>query len=332
VGTGKEYRLLTRALTFRFPMPSEPVDFVLVAENPTSGLQETVLKEPVMARKLELARLDAAPEVRLIKAASSANALLLNVYAEGFTESRKEKFFQDAKRVADGLQAKNFPNLDRLEIRGVFLASNTDLGPPQNLGLPVQVRDSFLGLYYPYWDNFGRWYNVVYPTSEKKLRDAFGLVPYDYPVAVADNGEYWGIGNFNAYTAIPNSGSSFNYLLLHEFGHYFGLNEEYESGGMTELAFAPGISEPWSQNNTFLSDPKIVKWKNLISASTQIPTPAGAWTGNGPYGAYKGGYAQTPPLGHSHKPGLGCVMNNGSSLCPICRDAIDKKMKFDLHE
>src|SRR5690606_13316130 len=38
VGTGQEFRRLTRALTFRFPVPLGPVGFEMVAENPRSGV------------------------------------------------------------------------------------------------------------------------------------------------------------------------------------------------------------------------------------------------------------------------------------------------------
>jgi len=44
LGTGAEYRTLPRALTFRFPVPTERVEFVLFAENPRSGKSEEVLR------------------------------------------------------------------------------------------------------------------------------------------------------------------------------------------------------------------------------------------------------------------------------------------------
>ncbi len=81
-------------------------------------------------------------------------------------------------------------------------------------------------------------------------------VPYDYPLVVIDNADYWGVGNYMSLTVVPAANSSyFTYLLIHEFGHFFGLNEEYEEGGRTELEFAPQQDEPWSQNITFLPDP-----------------------------------------------------------------------------
>jgi hypothetical protein len=131
-------------------------------------------------------------------------------------------------------------------------------------------------------------------------------------------------------TAIPASNSSFSYLLLHEIGHYFGLNEEYEGGGPTELAFAPNMAEPWSQNITFQTERSQIKWNHHIQNSTRIPTPSSSWSSGGPWGAYEGGYAETEPLGRSHKPGLSCVMNTQGAFCPICAEAITTKINVDI--
>jgi hypothetical protein len=219
-----------------------------------------------------------------------------------------------------------------MEMRAVFAPSKKNHGSAKNLGTPVPEFESFLGLYYAYWYPFGRWYHVMYPTRESKYRNSIGQVPYDYPIALVDNGNYWGVGNFNELTAIPSDSSSFTYLLLHELGHFFGLNEEYESGGRTELEFAPEIDEPWSQNITFLRDKSELKWRDFVSSSTPLPTPKFHWSDASSYGAYKGGYAQSQPVGQSHKPGLSCIMNSSGTFCPICKHAIEEKIKFDLGE
>jgi hypothetical protein len=330
LGTGQHYRHLVRALTFRFPNPNRPVQLLVTAENPTSGFMEVVLKEKIEGanRAEEPAR---EPEVRLIKAATEEPKLKLNLYAEGYKERRRERFFQDAKRLSDTLKSENLPGLSHFEISGVFMPSALELGSAKKLGFPIPERNSFLGLYFPYWDtSIERWFNIVYPTRERRYRDGVALVPYDYPLAIIDDSGYWGVGNFNEITAIPNDNFAYTYLLMHELGHFFGLNEEYEEGGPTELAFAPGVKEPWSQNITFLEDPKSLKWKQLISLSTPVPTPSSKWKGSGPFGAYKGGYAQTKPFGRSHKPGLNCRMAAGTDYCPICQSAIEEKVFFDL--
>ena len=65
-----------------------------------------------------------------------------------------------------------------------------------------------------------------------------------------------------------------------------------------------------------------------MCSRTPIPTPASLW--NGQLGAYLGGYADTEPVGHSHKPGFACVMENGGNFCAVCRyiivDFVDPTM------
>ncbi|WP_372371155.1 M64 family metallopeptidase [Candidatus Uabimicrobium sp. HlEnr_7] len=333
LGTGQEYRKLSRSLTFRFPIPSSVVEFQMIAENPQTGTMEHVLTHTIDPQALTHLRSNIGfndIEVRLIKAANKSPKLIVNIYAEGYNANGRSAFWQDAPKVADRLASNNFPMIDHLEFRGVFAVSQQKLGSAKKLGFPVPERDSFLGLYYPYWDDFGRWYHVIYPTREKRFRENIGLIPYDYPIVLVDSSSYWGVGNFKEHTAIPARSSSFTYLLLHEFGHYFGLNEEYDSGGKTELAFAPGIREPWSPNITFLNNKDEVKWKRFTTKGIPIPTPKSYWNGKDSYGAYRGGYAQTPPFDKSYKPGFKCIMDSGNTFCEICRFSITQRIRFDL--
>jgi len=331
IGTGSAFRKLTRALTFRFPLPSESTVLLKVsAENPISGERELVLDEAIEVASANALVVRNDIEVRSLKAATAQPAVVVNIYADGYSSSRKSQFFSAASKTVDVLSRNRFPKFENFEIRAVFAPSNVALGSAQDLGLPVRRRDSFLGLYYPYWDKFDRWYHVVYPTDEQHYRDGLAQVPYDYPVVLMDSSEYWGVGNYMELTAVPATNSSFSYLLLHEIGHYFGLNEEYEGGGPTELAFAPNIAEPWSQNITFQTDRSQIKWKHHIQSSTRIPTPSSSWSSGGPWGAYEGGYAETEPLGRSHKPGLSCVMNTQGAFCPICAEALAKKINTDI--
>ncbi len=330
IGTGTAYRKLVREFTFRFPRPQGSSEFRFFAENPQSGHSELVLSKTFASA--DFAPIGTLPEVevRQIGNAATSSQLILNIYADGYTASRKEAFFTSAKKTVDVLERSEFPGFAKFAFRAVFSESNTKLGSAKDLGLPVAEKDSFLGLYFPYWFNFGRWYNVVYPTRESRFRRGLATVPYDYAVVLLDDSDYWGVGNFRELTAIPANASQFTYLLTHEFGHFFGLNEEYEGGGPTELEFAPGIDEPWSQNITFLRDPKQLKWQQHVSQTTPVPTPASYWKGSGPFGAYKGGYADSEPAHQSNKPGHNCTMKNGSKFCPVCHQAINDRIKYDL--
>ncbi len=338
IGTGKEFRKLSRAIHFRFPLPEKSVVLKFYAEDATSGEINFVFEKfiiPSDIQELELDPKRRTSDVTLIKEASHSPRLIFTIYAEGYKEQRfRPSFIRDAVKVAETLEAVGIPYVDHFEFRAVYNLSEESLGTAQRGAMPVPDRDSFLGLYFPYWNDFGRWYHVLYPTRVKHYRDSLGQVAYDYPLALVDNAYYWGVGNFKELTAIPSESNYFAYLLTHEFGHFLGLNEEYQGGGRTELEFAPHVHEPWSQNITFLKEASELKWKQFVSTETPLPTPRNFWSRPidpaKPFGAFEGGYADSPANTQSYKPGLSCVMESGRSFCPICKDGMAQVIGRDL--
>lgn len=328
IGIGYRYMPALRAVTFRFPELEQPFLFTLKGENEETGATETVLEttlDPATFSAL------ATQEVELVslREAMQEPALIVNFYAEGYPANGRDRFLTDARSMVDMLE-DGLPEQERMEFRAVWSPSNVALGSAQNLGSPVAERDSFLGLYYPYWMGYHRWQVIVYPTREKRFRDAIGQVPYDYPIAILDTSVYTNVGNYNELTAVANGTGQVRTLLLHEIGHFFGLNEEYSSSG-TELTFSPGVTEPWSQNMTWNPDRGTLKWGALVDADTPIPTPSSAWMGEN-IGAYPGGYGGDDERTHIPVPPGACVMSTGDDFCAVCGAAIADKIKFDLGE
>lgn len=329
IGTGMEYRKLTRGMSFRFPAISKPMIFRMWAENPQNGVMEIVLSETI-----DLAQVKTLDQQNtkqwIIKEAIQEPRLVMTFYAEGYKAGRESAFLEAVRTSEKILRSYPIPLFEHLEIRAAFSSSKTTLGRARDLGMPIPEFDSFLGLYFPYWNSdMGRWYHILYPTREQKLRDGLGQAVYDYPVILVDDSSYWGVGNYNSHTALPAGAfSSFEYLFLHEFGHFMGLNEEYHepAPNRTELTFAPGIYEPWSQNTTFLREPENLKWKKFVKVGTEIPT--NRTLNLNLVGAYKGGYSSAPGL--NHKPTLNCVMDSKRKFCKVCLDGIKEKIKFDL--
>jgi hypothetical protein len=61
---------------------------------------------------------------------------------------------------------------------------------------------------------------------------------------------------------------------MHEFGHSFsGLADEYYTSAVAYNEFYPPGVEPLEANITALLDPKNVKWKELVTKKTAVPTP-----------------------------------------------------------
>lgn len=327
IGMGKEYRRLAQSLSFRFPHIEGTGNLKLWAEHPQTGIHEVVLESTIdtaSAQKLPEQKI----ETRLLREATGTAPIVFTIYADGYTQERKERFFSRAQQVIRALESSKFPGVENFRFLAVFAVSKTAIGTARDLGPKPIKRDAFLGLYFPHWNKFGRWYNVVYPTDEAQLRGAFGQVAYDYPLALIDDSAYWGVGNYRMYTAIPAEARQFDFLLLHEFGHFLGLNEEYEEEGRTELEFAPGIAEPWSANMTFHPRRGELKWEHLVAADTELPTIA-TWNTGSKVGAYPGGYAGSEPRGQNHKPVQYCTMNMGGAFCPVCVEGIQAQLKKD---
>lgn len=333
IGTGREFRQLVRTLSFRFPLPNKITSaiFSLEAEHPETGKTEVVLTQEIFYTQAQIIP-DQSVKVTLLQKAKKEPSLKFNFYAEGFDSNGEERFLNAARKAISILQ-KYIPAADAFEFRAVFATSKVKLGKYADLG-DLRIRDSYLGLYFPYWRKFGRWHDVVYPTSETKYRNALGQVDYDYPLALIDDNQYWGVGNYKELTAIPIDHYQFSYLLLHEFGHFMGLNEEYEGGGPTELEFAPGIHEPWSQNMTFHPKANELKWIKHTAPGIALPTSMEEYRRFGgslknPVGAYSGGYGDSAPQGKNYKPVRGCMMSNGGTFCPVCQDALTQVIELD---
>jgi len=330
IGTGANFRKLVQGISFRFPDSGEKTfDFNMSVENPISGVMEKVLENTISDAEIEKTPIPSV-KVRELQVSHHPNPLQVTIYAEGYLDKEEELFFKNAQKVPAAFKENKYPEFERFQIVAVFAPSKLRLGSPRKLDLPVKKRDSFLSLYYPYWWDVGRWYHIVYPTDEDHYRNSLAAWSYDYPIALVKSSDYWGVGNFKQLTAIPSDNSSFSYLLMHEFGHFMGLNEEYSEGGPTELEFAPQINEPWSQNITFLNIPSQLKWKQFVGAQTPVPTPNSFWNSRNPqYGAYRGGYAESVGSEKSHIPGLGCVMSSAVNFCPVCENALKEMHEMD---
>ena len=85
---------------------------------------------------------------------------------------------------------------------------------------------------------------------------------------------YGGGGIYNLFCTFTSDNQWSEYVFLHEFGHHFaGLADEYYTSSTAYNDFYPRGIEPHERNITRLLDPDHVKWEDLVTRGTAIPTP-----------------------------------------------------------
>ena len=85
-------------------------------------------------------------------------------------------------------------------------------------------------------------------------------------------GPYGGGGIYGLYSTVAADSAEAPYIFVHEFGHHFAaLADEYYT---SPVAYLPSTKreEPWEPNVTALLDPAALKWKDLVTPGTPLPT------------------------------------------------------------
>jgi hypothetical protein len=193
----------------------------------------------------------------------------LLLISEGYTEAELPKFRRDAERLVGALFAQE-PFKSR---RGDFNVRGLDLPSPQsgvnrpNAGV---FRRTPLSAEYNIFDSE----RYVLTLDNRALRDAAASAPYEFIEILVNERTYGGGGIFNDHaTASVDSGFA-EYVFVHEFGHHFAaLADEYYTSDVAYETGAAPKKEPWEPNVTALLDPSSLKWRDLITPGTPLPTP-----------------------------------------------------------
>ena len=97
--------------------------------------------------------------------------------------------------------------------------------------------------------------------------------PYELIEILTNTSTYGGGGIFNLYATVAADSEWAPYIFVHEFGHHIaGLSDEYYT---SDVAYLPATDrvEPWEPNVTALLDPATLKWRDLVTPGTPLPTP-----------------------------------------------------------
>lgn len=188
-------------------------------------------------------------------------------------------------------------------------------------------RNTALNLYYS--GDWGHCWLEGGPNHERALTQALSiwLPDYTYVLVLLNNPNFGGCGGGGrAYVPLGVSWST----IAHEFGHAFGLADEYCGGN----AYTSG--EPGAPNLTRTTSRSSLKWSSFVQAATPLPTGSGAcagytagpkphtWNDNRSVGLFEGGGGGFNT--GIYRPVLSCRMNtNDPPFCPVCRQVMDAR-------
>jgi hypothetical protein len=272
--TTAEVRTVHRTFheSLRFPWPTRPVRVLLQkrqADNSFAPIWSTTIDPG--SRFVNAAPSPAAGRVwSLLEGGPAERKVDVLVISEGYTTTELPKFRADAKRLIDALFAQE-PFRSRrgdFNVRGLDLPSSESGVNRPNAGV---YRRTPVSAEYNIFDSE----RYVLTLDNRALRDAAASAPYEFIEILVNERTYGGGGIFNDQATSSVDSEFSDYVFVHEFGHHFAaLADEYYT---SDVAYETGGGgkkvEPWEPNVTALHDPGALKWRDLVTPGTPLPTP-----------------------------------------------------------
>lgn len=258
--------------SLRFPWPREPVTVTL--ERRTSATEFTPIWSTTLdpaSRFVNGARiLHPAGRVWTIQESGpAAEKVDLLIISEGYREAELTKFHADARRLLGSLFAEE-PFKSRktdFNVRALDLAA-----PESGISRPHAGvhRRTPLSAEYNIFDSE----RYVLTLDNRALRDTASAAPYEFLEILVNDKTYGGGGIFNDQATASVASAFSPYVFVHEFAHHFAaLADEYYTSDVAYETGATEKSEPWEPNVTALLDPQHLKWADLVTPGTPLPTP-----------------------------------------------------------
>jgi hypothetical protein len=258
--------------SLRFPWPKRPVTVVVEKR------QRDNTFAPVWTTEIDPAsrfvnpaplRTRAGRVVPIVENGPPAQKVDLLVISEGYTAAEMPKFEKDARRLLDALFAEE-PFASRrgdFNVRALEVPSAESGVNRPNAGV---FRRTPIGAQYNIFDSE----RYLLTLDNRAMRDAASAAPYDFIEILVNERTYGGGGIFNAHATASVDSAFSEYVFVHEFAHHFAaLADEYYT---SDVAYETGVQnrpEPWEPNITALKDPAQLKWRDLVTPGTPLPTP-----------------------------------------------------------
>jgi hypothetical protein len=258
--------------SLRFPAPDTSVRVVVSKRDATNVFRDiwSVTIDPAdkFVEKTGKAPTSVGPLYRIQVSGDPAHSLDVLILGDGYTVAERGKFQRDARKLSDVLLATE-PFKSRKT--GINVWGLSPAADESGVSRPSQgiYRRSPVGVTYDAFDS--ERYALTF--ENKAFRDIAANAPYDVVEILMNSRTYGGGGIFGLYSTVAADSLWAPYVFVHEFGHHIaGLADEYYT---SDVAYLPATDrvEPWEPNATALLDPATLKWKDLVSAATPVPTP-----------------------------------------------------------
>jgi hypothetical protein len=256
--------------SLRFPAPASAVQVVIKKRDARNAFREVAsfLVDP-KDKFLDTSKPPLpGPLLALEKHGEPADKVDFLILGDGYTAAERGKFEKDARRLIEILFTTS-PFRERRNDFNVW-----GLCPPSE---ESGVSRPSTGIHR--WSRVGATYDAfgseryVLTFENRSFREVASFAPYEFVEVLTNSRTYGGGGIFNLYSTVAADSLWSPYVFVHEFGHHFaGLADEYYT---SDVAYETGGEkvEPWELNATALLDPSNVKWKDLVSPGTPVPTP-----------------------------------------------------------
>jgi hypothetical protein len=253
------------------PFPNRKVRFSIEARG-RNGAFRQIFATDIDPADTAIIRKPLDANAMVIEALSSGDPhakVDIAILAEGYTAAQEGKFRADLARFVKVFlsQEPYASHTNSFNIRGVFVPSQESGCSEPSWG---SFKNTALGASF---DALGS-ERYLLTEDNRRLRDAAAHVPYDALMIMVNSPRYGGGGIYNLYCTFTSDNYWSTYVFLHEFGHSFaGLADEYYTSSVAYSEFYPKGVEPVAPNITALLHPTHLKWKDLVSPGTPIPTP-----------------------------------------------------------
>jgi hypothetical protein len=258
--------------SLRFPWPKQPVSMALKKrqqDNSFGPLWSTDVDPDSRFVNRAPIRHSNGRVTTLFENGPPAVKVDLLLIAEGYTAAEEPKFRADAKRLVDALFLEE-PFKSRRQDFNVRLLHLPSAESGVNRPNAGAFKRTPLSTEYNIFDSE----RYVLTLDNRALRDAASAAPYEFIEILVNERTYGGGGVFNAHATTSVDSAFSDYVFVHEFGHHFAaLADEYYTSDVAYEAPATKRIEPWEPNITALLDPATLKWRDLVTAGTPLPTP-----------------------------------------------------------